>query len=92
MKHVAARAEARKAERRKAAAEHETFFWNSVLGLLGATAWCLPCWWLVANDSSPGPFVGFLGGLWFMSTWLIAPASVIYFLCGVASVAGPRVE
>jgi hypothetical protein len=84
--------QSRTAARSEAAASHESYFWRSFLLLLGATAWCLPSWAIIANVNSPGPIVGVLGGLWFISTWLIAPAGVIYFIAGVCSLAKPRVE
>ena len=77
----AEKAATRKAE--KAAAG--SFFWLGVLGLIGAALWCLPCWAMVAHNQSPSPFVGFFGGLWFLSTFLVAPAGVLYFLGGVYS-------
>ena len=84
--------QSRTAARSEAAASHESYFWHSFLFLLGATAWCLPSWAIIANVNSPGPIVGVLGGLWFISTWLIAPVGVICFIAGVCSLAKPREE
>lgn len=98
LKQEAARAEARKAEKREVAANHESFFWRGILSLLGSMAWCLPCWWVFTHwhpDAAAMSGAGTLQalvGVWFISTWIVGLIGAGMFIGGICSLAKPRVE